>query len=134
MSRLSRDDIRISIKLLNSQTILAQATVVLLGFWEEHGWKVLKSNEAHKKFGDCLWIQAPSYQIKNKEGKREWKEIVYVNDRRTYELVEEMIYDAYCLARSKKEGLEAVDNKESSKEKESLEVKNENVNPNDIPF
>ncbi|OGK25283.1 hypothetical protein A3A46_03710 [Candidatus Roizmanbacteria bacterium RIFCSPLOWO2_01_FULL_37_13] len=129
MTYLSRSDIKINVKILNSGNLIARATVILFDVWEIHGWRIMKSTKMHPNFGENLWIQAPCY--KTTKG---WKEIVYINDRKTYDLVHEMIYDAYHMARSKKEGLESIDTKESSKEKQNLEVKNENINPDDIPI
>ena len=90
------DDITVKIKLLKSETILAQATVILFDIWKEHGWKVLKSDREHPKFQEYLWIQAPSYKYFG-----EWREIIFIDDRQLYEQVQEKIYDAYHLARSK---------------------------------
>ena len=90
------NDITVKIKLLKSETILAQATVILFDVWKEHGWKVLKSDRPHPKFQDYLWFQAPSYTFMGK-----YWEIVFIDDNELYEAVIEKIYDAYCLARSK---------------------------------
>ncbi|KKQ23744.1 MAG: hypothetical protein US40_C0007G0058 [Candidatus Roizmanbacteria bacterium GW2011_GWC2_37_13] len=90
------DDITVKIKLLKSETILAQATIILSDVWKEHGWKVLKSDRLHPKFQEYLWFQAPSYKFMGK-----YWEIVFIDDNKLYEAVIEKIYDAYCLARSK---------------------------------
>jgi hypothetical protein len=90
------NDITVKIKLLKSETMLAQATVILFGVWKEHGWKVLKSDRQHPKHQDFLWFQAPSYRLGSV-----WHEIVFIDDLELYEAVIEKIYDAYCLARSK---------------------------------
>ena len=122
MSCLSRNDIKVKVKLLNSANLLARATVILFDCWEEHGWRVMKSTKMHPRFGEEVWIQGPSY--KTVLG---WKEIVFINDLDTWELVHEMIYDAFHMARSKKEGQEGL----QSKSKDST---NEEVNPDEIPF
>lgn len=111
-------DIKIKIKLLKSETVLAQATVILFDVWEEHGWKILKSNRIHPVFQEKVWIQAPSYK---KFG--DWKPLIFINDRKLYEQVQQKIYDAFFMAQNRKEG-------QDSLEKE----KNEKVNPEDIPF
>jgi DNA-binding cell septation regulator SpoVG len=116
---ISRNDIKIKIKLLNSENLLAQATVILFGSWEEHGWKILKSNRVHPTFQEEIWIQSPSYKSFG-----EWKDIVFIDDRELYELVQEKIYDAYHMARSKKQG------QESAKEKKS----EEEINIDEIPI
>lgn len=103
-----RDDIKIKIKLLNSGNILAQATIILFDIWEEHGWKVLKSNKVHPTFQDEVWIQSPSF--KSSGG---WKELVFINDRKLFELVQTMIYDAYHMAFTKKEGEGGIVQKDS---------------------
>jgi len=90
------NDITVKIKLLKSETILAQATVILFDVWKEHGWKVLKSDRPHPKHQDCLWFQAPSYRLGNS-----WHEIVFIDDLELYEAVIEKIYNAYHLAKSK---------------------------------
>ena len=90
------NDITVKIKLLKSETILAQATVILFGIWKEHGWKILKSDRLHTQFQDYIWIQAPSYKFIGK-----WNEIVFIDNSKLFEQVTEKIYDAYHLARSK---------------------------------
>lgn len=90
------DDITVKIKLLKSETILAQATVILFDIWKEHGWKVLKSDRLHSKFQEYIWFQAPSYKFIGK-----WNEIVFIDDSKLFDEVIGKIYDAYCLARSK---------------------------------
>jgi len=110
------DDITVKIKLLKSETILAQATVVLFDIWKEHGWKVLKSDRLHPKFQEYIWFQAPSYKFIGK-----WNEIVFIDDSKLFDEVIEKIYDAYCLARSK--------NPDQGKEEETV---TEKVNLDDI--
>lgn len=90
------DDITIKIRLLKSETILAQATVILFDVWKEHGWKVLKSDRLHPQFQDYIWIQAPSYRFGGK-----YYEMAFIDDRKLYEALMEKIYDAYSLTRSK---------------------------------
>ena len=90
------NDITVKIKLLKSETILAQATIILFDVWKEHGWKILKSDRLHPQFQDFIWIQAPSYKFIGK-----WNEIVFIDDSKLFEQVQEKIYDAYHLARSK---------------------------------
>jgi len=96
------NDIKIKIKLLQSGNILAQATVILFDIWEEHAWKVLKSNIIHPVFQEKIWIQAPSYKQFGK-----WREIVYINNRTLYEKVQEKIYDVYHMAKAKEKGEES---------------------------
>lgn len=110
------NDIKVKVKLLKSEKILAQATVTLFDVWEEHGWKILRSDRIHPDFQEKIWIQAPSF---NTFGS--WKEIVFIDDRRLYNQVQEKIYDAYCLAKNK------------IGEESPFEA-NEEVNPDDIPF
>jgi hypothetical protein len=110
------NDITVKIKLLKSETMLAQATVILFGVWKEHGWKVLKSDRQHPKHQDFLWFQAPSYRLGSV-----WHEIVFIDDLELYEAVIEKIYDAYCLARSK----------DPNQGKED-EINTEEINPEDI--
>lgn len=112
------NDIKIKIKMLNSETLLAQATVILFDVWEEHGWKVLKSDRMHPVFQEEIWIQAPSYK---KFGN--WKELVFISERDLYDKLQEKIYDAYCMARNKNEGQESVVNNQ-----------NEEINIEDIPL
>jgi len=90
------NDIEVKIKLLKSETILAQATVIIGDVWKEHGWKVLKSDRLHPRFQEYVWFQAPSYKFMGK-----YWEIVFIDDNKLYEAVIEKIYDAYCLVRSK---------------------------------
>lgn len=91
----------------------------------------------HPIFGEEIWIQSPSFKTGKIDhlGKPIWKEIVFINDRKTWELVHEMIFDAYHMARSKKEGLEGAQNRAEGGKTNGLDVvNNEEVNPNDIPF
>lgn len=90
------NDIIVKIRLLKSETILAQATVILFDVWKEHGWKVLKSDRSHPKFQEFIWFQAPSFKFLGK-----WSEMVFIDDSELYDEVIAKIYDAYCLARSK---------------------------------
>ena len=110
------NDITVKIKLLKSDTILAQATVILFDVWKEHGWKILKSDRLHPQFQDYIWIQAPSYKFIGK-----WNEIVFIDDSKLFDEVIGKIYDAYCLARSK--------NPDQGKEEETV---TEEVNLDDI--
>ena len=132
MSPICVQDITIQLKLLNTGNLLARATVILFGVWEEHGWKVMKSNRMHPQFGDEVWIQSPCYHASSK-----WEEMVYIGDKKLWEQVHEKIYDAYFMAKSKKLGQEAVDEvgkEKSDKPSESQNSKEEEVNPDDIPF
>jgi len=122
MSSIHPSDIKVRIKLLNSDTLLAQATVFFFEVLETHGWKVLKSNRMHPIFGEEVWIQAPSYK-RQKNGKTDWKEIIYITDKKLYEQILEKIYDSYHMTRMKKAG-------EKSIEKNKVEE----VNPEEVPF
>lgn len=125
MSYLGINDIKIKITLSDKKPMLARATVVFFDIIEIHGWRVLESEHEHPQFGERIWIQAASFKVfKN------WKEIVYISDKRSWELVNERIYDAFCMARSKRigtEGMEAAEKTESTNS-------GEEVNPDDIPF
>ncbi len=99
-------DIKVKIKLLSSDKILAQATLILFDVWEEHSWKVLKSNQPHKIFGEYIWIQAPSY----KNGMI-WKEIIFINDEPLYREVERLIFEAYQRTKNKDEALSGINEK-----------------------
>lgn len=122
MSSIHPNDIKVQIRLLNSDTLLAQATVIFFEVLETHGWKVLKSNRMHPNFGEEIWIQAPSYK-RQKNGKTDWKEIIYITDKKQYEQVLEKIYDSYHMARTKKDGEQSIE-----------ENKAEEVNPEEAPF
>ena len=125
MNPICIQDITIQLKLLNTGNLLARATIILFGVWEEHGWKVMKSKKMHPQFGDDIWIQSPSYPSTGK-----WQEIVFINDRKLWEQVQEKIYDAYFMARNKKAGQDAV---MGEAEKEPVN-NSEEINPEDIPF
>jgi len=125
MSYISRDDIKIQIKIFGSEKLLAKATVIFLGTIETHGWRVMVSKKEHPVFGEYLWIQAPSF--KTSKG---YKEIVYIDDKKSWELVQELIYDAYHMARSKKVGLEGT----KLVSKETGPENKEGDDFDDIPF
>lgn len=93
-------DIKVKVKLLSSPTVIAQATVVIFDFWEEHAWKVLKSNKLHDKFQDYVWIQPPCFFSHGK-----WKELVFIDNLEVYNLVQMKVYNAYKYAKDKEESL-----------------------------
>ena len=128
---INRSDITVKVVVIDSGILLARATVVLFGGWEEHGWRIMKSTKTHPTFGEELWIQAPCFQTTDKKGQKAWKEIVYIEDRPTWELVQEAIYDAYHMARSKKAGLAGV---ESAEVEKPQVIQREEINQDDIPF
>jgi hypothetical protein len=136
MSYLNRSDITVkNVVLLRSKTLLARVSVIFYEVIETHGWKVLKSNKMHPRFGEELWIQAPSYERKlfaKTEVKKDlWRETIYINDRRTRDLIEEMIYDAYHLKVVNSQNLP---DSEVDENKTNLSEVSEEVNPDDIPF
>lgn len=96
-------NIKVKIRLLNSETLLAQATVIFDDLIEIHGWKILRSSKIHPEFQEKLWIQSPSYKQRDS-----WREIVYILDRRLNDEIQRRIYDAYHMAKTKKLGLEGV--------------------------
>lgn len=93
-------DIKVKIKLLTHDKILAQATLVLGDIWEIHAWKILKSNQPHKLFGEYVWIQSPSFKYGSK-----WKEIVFINNEPMFRMVEKQIYDSYKRELEREEAL-----------------------------
>jgi len=123
---ITRSDIKVKIKLLNSETLYAQAEVILFDYWHEKGWKVLKSSRSHYQFGENVWIQAPCFKVGS-----QWKEIVFIENRDVYELVQEVIYDAYHMAKFKSDGEEGVIETESTSNEEKGYEINEKV---DLPF
>lgn len=126
MSYLSRDDIQIRLSSKQSDKYLCQATVIFFGVIETHGWRVMQSKKMHERFGEYLWIQGPRISL----GGKKYKEIVYINNKRTWELIHEMIYDAYSMKRSKAEG----DNATNTPAVADEPTNSEEVNPDDIPF
>lgn len=139
MSYISRSDIEVKVNLVNSGNIVARASVIFFNTLETHGWRVMRSSKMHPVFGEEIWIQSPSFKTGKLDrfGKPVWKEIVYISDRKTWELVHEMIYDAYNMARSKKDGLDGVQNEDKPDDEEikkSQVNQTEEVNPDDIPF
>jgi len=127
MSCLSRNDIKVTVKILNSGNLLARATVILFECWEIHGWRVMKSTKMHPDFQENIWIQAPCFKTTNSEGEKVWKEVVYITEKATWKLIHGMIYDKYCIAKNSKDGLESLPSK-------STNSTSEEVNPDEIPF
>jgi hypothetical protein len=125
MNPIDINDISIQIKLLDTGNLLARATVILFGIWEEHGWRVMRSKKMHPQFGEEIWIQSPSFKTSVK-----WQELVFINNRKLWEQVQEKIYDAYFMARNKRAGQDSV---VDETEKEPV-FNSEEVNPEDIPF
>jgi len=118
------NDIKIKIKMLKSETVLAQATVILFDTWEEHGWKVLKSNRIHPVFQDEVWIQAPSYKQRNEDGEIKWQEVIFINNKQLWQEVQKKIYDAYYMARIKG----------TNQESPRKESQDEKINVDEIPL
>lgn len=125
---ITRDDIKVKIKLLNSETVYAQAEVILFDYWHEKGWKILKSTKSHYQFGDYVWIQSPCFKVGS-----QWKEIVFIENRKVYELVQEVIYDAYHVAKYKSDGEEGVTETNTNSEPVD-EKEQENIGEINIPF
>lgn len=132
MTLLNRDDIEVKVKILNADNLIARVTVIFFSCVETHGWRIMKSTKTHPIFQENIWIQPPCFKApKTKSG---WKEIVYINHKNTFEFIQSMIYDAYHMLRSKEEELESIKTEENNREKNDLEVKDEKINPNDIPL
>lgn len=91
------NDISVKLVLTDQPYILARATVIFLDCIETHGWRVMPSRQMNHLFNEEIWIQAPSVL----KGNKEWKEIVYINDKNAYETIQQKIYDAYFMARQK---------------------------------
>jgi len=90
-------DIKIKIKLLRgTDKILAQADVILFDCWTEHGWRIMTSKYLHPTLQEYIWIQPPSFKVG-----QEWKEMVFVDDLKLYEKLQQKIYDSYRLEKSK---------------------------------
>jgi len=90
-------DISVKIKILkDTGKTLAQASVTLFGIWTEKGWRIMTSDHLHPILGDYIWIQSPCFRTGNV-----WKEMVFIDDRKTYEKLQEKIYDAYHLTKIK---------------------------------
>lgn len=90
-------DIKVKIKILSSSSkTLAQASVTLFDCWTEHGWRIMTSEHLHPKFQESIWIQSPCYRAGVT-----WKEMVFIDDKNLYELVQTKIYDSYSVERSK---------------------------------
>lgn len=125
MSYLGINDIKVKLTLVEKEKMFARATVIFFDVIETHGWRVMPSVHEHPQFGELIWIQAPSFKaFKN------WKEIVYIPDKKAWELVNERIYDAFCMARSKKTGTEGVE----AVEKPEATNLTEEVDPDEIQF
>jgi len=123
------NDITIKIKLLKHPHILAQTTVIIGDVWEEHGWKVLKSNRPHPNFQDFIWIQAPSYRQKNEKGEIVWREITYITDPDLWQRVQEEIYGHYHMARTRDDGQNGLKESKTKITKDETEE----INIDDIP-
>ena len=106
MTYITSNDIKIKIKVVNSGYLLARATVTLFDVWIEKGWRVMKSKTIHPVFKEEVWIQAPCY--KNDKG---WQEIVFIDNEPIYKMVQQMIFDAYQIARIQKDTLDSSEDK-----------------------
>jgi hypothetical protein len=90
------DDIEVRLKIINKPPMLAQAEVIIGTNVETKGWRVLQSvkGKLHPRFQEPLWVQPPCYRA----GKQ-YKPLVYINDKKLYEAIENKIYNAYFLKR-----------------------------------
>jgi len=89
-------DIQVKVRMMDNPKLLAQATVVIFGIVEIHGWRVMPSTKVHPKFQEQLWIQPPVY----KAGAG-WKPIIWITDIELYTEIESLIYDTYLQAKVK---------------------------------
>lgn len=90
-------DIKVKIKLLKGGgKILAQANVTLFDCWTEHGWRIMTSQHLNQLLQEYVWIQPPCFKIGD-----QWKEMVFIDDKRVYEKLHEKIFDSYKLAKYK---------------------------------
>lgn len=108
------NDIEIKIKLLNYDTIFAQATLIICRDIEIKGWKVLKSNRPHKYLNAYVWIQAPSIKAGSS-----WKETVFINNESLYREVEMKVYEKY-LEEKERQGFTFTEEDERKIEEMSL--------------
>ena len=93
--KIDTDDIQVKIKLIKSSQTLAQVTLVLFDQWEEKGWRVSKTNYENPIFHDHIWIQPPCYKSDEK-----WNPIVFINNPRLYQEIQQKIYDVYYQAKN----------------------------------
>lgn len=128
------DDITIKIRILNRPWLLAQATVIFSDTIETKGWKILRSTKTHPRFQEEIWIQAPSFSKGVINGKEVWDEIIWINDRRLYEQVEEKIYDAFFAKRNKENGEQGAVEAMKQEGKIGASENLEDINPDDIPL
>lgn len=123
-SKISHEDISVKIDLINKPEILARATVILLNCFEIHGWKIMPSRHMNPLFNEDIWIQPPSVEIKKIH---KWYEIVFINDKGTYEFVQSKIHDAYFMAKQKDMNYKDLLSKEFDPDKVAEEVENANL-------
>ena len=96
MNQLNAEDITVTVLLsTNTSNCLARATVVFYGIIETHGWRIMTSKMMHKVFHEEIWIQAPSFKGHDSSGLPRWKETVFIDDKESWELVHQMIYEAF---------------------------------------
>lgn len=89
-------DIKVQVRLSEKNMMLAQATVTFDEIIETKGWRIMKSTKIHDKYQEMIWIQPPSYRAGS-----QWKNLVFVNDKKLYAMVEDKIYDTYSQTRKR---------------------------------
>jgi DNA-binding cell septation regulator SpoVG len=95
--KIDPQDIKVKIKLLkDSGNILAQASITLFDCWTEHGWRIMKSKHLNSLFEEYIWIQSPSFKVGTV-----WKEIIFIDDLKLYDKLQEKIHDSYLLEKRK---------------------------------
>ncbi len=92
-------DVKVKIKLLkDAGKTLAQVDLILFDGWTEHGWRVMTSEHLNPILQEHIWIQSPCFRIGST-----WKEMVFVDDKKLYEKLQEKIYDSYHLSKIKQD-------------------------------
>jgi DNA-binding cell septation regulator SpoVG len=91
------NNIKVNIKLSDSDKYLARATVIIDDLLEIHGWRISQSEHFDQRFQESIWIQPPAYR----SGFGKWRPIVFFDNKKVYENIETEIYDQYHLAKTK---------------------------------
>lgn len=115
-SKIEDKNLKIVVFLKDKPKLLANATITLNS--AEHGplaikyWQIWKSDNMNERLQEKINVQPPSINMYGK-----YHPVIFFKDKDQFFAIEERIYDAYCLARNRREG-----NKPH----------NENVDPDEI--
>jgi len=84
MNKLTINDIKVKVKLLQKSNISAQVELIIFDQIEIKGCRISPSQYLHEKFQEKIRFQLPSYRAGY-----QYKSIIYIADKNLYYQIEE---------------------------------------------